>query len=216
MIKQNTRQPVETEGDIYSLCNSNEIGRRRLVEMMAEYNLSSLEPLSDYICSTSEAAVREEISRLPEGTWHTSMVCDGEGELLGTMGSLKMELSLQVSHSGPAGSMITLDYTGTCEASKKAINVPLAYTRAYSCFALAGALSQGIPNNAGSLRPFQVRPSRHFLLLMRCTHWNFLGPGLTNSENQSMHTGRRAARLHSQCALPTSGCEPALSRAVAP
>ena len=26
MIKQNTRLPVETEGDIYSLMNSNEIG----------------------------------------------------------------------------------------------------------------------------------------------------------------------------------------------
>ncbi len=63
-----------------------------------------------------------------------------------------MELSLEVSHGGAGGSSITLDYTGTCEASKKAINVPLAYTRAYSCFALAWALSQGVPNNAGSLK----------------------------------------------------------------
>lgn len=56
IIKQNTRQPVETEGDLYSLMNCNEVGRRRLVEMMNEYSLTSLEQLSEYICSTSEAA----------------------------------------------------------------------------------------------------------------------------------------------------------------
>ena len=40
IVKANTRLPVETEGDIYSLINCNEIGCRRLSEMMAEFGLS--------------------------------------------------------------------------------------------------------------------------------------------------------------------------------
>ena len=72
IIQQNTRQPVETVGDIYSLMNCNEVGRRRLVEMMEEYGLDSLEELSNYICTTSEAAVTEQIKALPNGTWQLS------------------------------------------------------------------------------------------------------------------------------------------------
>ena len=36
MVRQNTRQPVETEGDVYSLAACNDIGCFRLVEMMDE------------------------------------------------------------------------------------------------------------------------------------------------------------------------------------
>jgi N-methylhydantoinase B/oxoprolinase/acetone carboxylase alpha subunit len=79
------------------------------------------------------------------------MTCDGEGELLGKMGSLTFECSLTVDDAG-----VHVDYTGTCPTSAKAINVPLAYTRAYTCFGLACALANGVPNNAGSLKPFRV------------------------------------------------------------
>ena len=151
IIRRNTRQPTETEGDLYSLMNCNEVGRRRLVEMMSEYKLPSLEPLSEYICSTSEAAVRAQIAALPHGTWRHSMTCDGEGELLGEIGSLHFECALTIDADG-----VHVDYTGTSPVSKKALNVPLAYTRAYSCFGLACALAKGVPNNAGSLKPFQV------------------------------------------------------------
>lgn len=151
MIQQNTRQPVETIGDIYSLMNCNEVGRLRLVEMMEEYSLASLEPLSNYICDTSEAAVTAQIRALPNGTWHNTITCDGEGELLGEMGSLVLECSLTV-----ADGIVSVDYTGTCPTSKKAINVPLAYTRAYTAFGLACVLAKEVPNNAGSLKPFQI------------------------------------------------------------
>ena len=39
MIRQNTRQPVESEGDVYSLAACNDIGCQRLVEMMDEFDL---------------------------------------------------------------------------------------------------------------------------------------------------------------------------------
>ena len=59
MIRQNTRQPVESEGDVYSLAACNDIGCQRLVEMMDEFALDDLEALGDYICATSEQAVRD-------------------------------------------------------------------------------------------------------------------------------------------------------------
>ena len=64
MIRANTRLPVDTIGDVYSLVNCNEIGCRRLVEMMDEFGLDDLVALGEHICRHSERAVREEIARL--------------------------------------------------------------------------------------------------------------------------------------------------------
>ena len=42
MIRQNTRQPVETEGDVYSLVACNDVGCKRLVDMMNEFNIDKV------------------------------------------------------------------------------------------------------------------------------------------------------------------------------
>ena len=40
--------------------------------------------------------------------------------------------------------------------SRFGINVPLAYTTAYTCFGLSCIVRPEVPNNAGSLQPFKV------------------------------------------------------------
>ena len=37
MIRSNTRLPIDTEGDTYSLAGCNDVGCQRLVEMMGEF-----------------------------------------------------------------------------------------------------------------------------------------------------------------------------------
>src|SRR5260370_5441651 len=59
--------------------------------------------------------------------------------------------TLTISDSG-----IHVDYTGTSAASRRGINVPHAYTTAYTVFGLACVLATHIPNNAGSLEPLTV------------------------------------------------------------
>ena len=71
IVKANTRLPVETEGDIYSLINCNEIGCRRLSEMMAEFALSTLDDLSAHILESSRAAVLAEIA--PAAVWKLAL-----------------------------------------------------------------------------------------------------------------------------------------------
>ncbi len=49
IVKENTRLPVECEGDLYSLANCNEIGARRLIEMLEEFGLDDIGgPLRPY------------------------------------------------------------------------------------------------------------------------------------------------------------------------
>src|SRR6185295_3002548 len=57
MIRANTRLPVDTEGDVYSLAACNDVGARRLVEMMDEFAIDSLDQLGDHIIARSREAV---------------------------------------------------------------------------------------------------------------------------------------------------------------
>ncbi|KGD89156.1 hydantoinase B/oxoprolinase family protein, partial [Rhizobium sp. YS-1r] len=57
MIRANTRQPVETVGDVYSLINCNAVGCERLLEMMDEFNLRELDELADHVIDTSREGV---------------------------------------------------------------------------------------------------------------------------------------------------------------
>jgi N-methylhydantoinase B len=145
MIRANTRLPVDTEGDTYSLAACNDVGCKRLVEMMDEFGIDSLDGVADHIVARSREAVMEEIGKLPRGTWRNTMVVDGYDK------PVTLAATLTVSDDG-----IHVDYTGTSEQSRYGINVPMAYTTAYTVFGLGCVVASKIPNNAGSLAPLTV------------------------------------------------------------
>ena len=102
MIRSNTRLPIDTEGDTYSLAGCNDVGCQRLVEMMREFEISSLDTLGDFICDRSREAVLAEIARLPKGVWRNSMVVDGYDA------PVTLAATLTISEEG-----IHVDFDGT-------------------------------------------------------------------------------------------------------
>jgi N-methylhydantoinase B len=145
MIRTNTRLPIDTEGDTYSLAGCNDVGCQRLVEMMEEFDIDELDHLADHICDRSREAALAEIAKLPKGTWRNSMVVDGYDE------PVTLSATLTISDTG-----IHVDFAGTSAASRFGINVPLSYTTAYTVFGLGCVVASQIPNNAGSLAPLTV------------------------------------------------------------
>ncbi len=145
VILANSRYPVEVRGDLLSLISANDTGARRLVDMMAEFKLTSLEPLAKHILTTSEKAAREAIRSVPEGSWSYDMPLDGyEKPLL-----VKCKLTIK-------NGKVLLDYTGTSPASLYGINSPRTYSLAYSVFALKAVIAPHVPNNIGSLSVFDM------------------------------------------------------------
>ncbi|QQS13560.1 MAG: hydantoinase B/oxoprolinase family protein [Rhodospirillales bacterium] len=145
MIRANTRLPVDTEGDVYSLAGCNDIGCKRLVEMMTEFGLADLDELAEFIVSRSYDAVMAEIRKLPKGSWRNEMMVDGYDQ------PIRLVATTTVGEDG-----IHVDYTGTDPQARRGINVPHAYTTAYTVFGLGCVVSARIPNNAGSLAPLTV------------------------------------------------------------
>ena len=145
MIRANTRLPVDTEGDVYSLAACNDVGCKRLVEMMDEFGIDTLDRISGHVVARSNEAVLGEIAKLPKGTWRNEMTVDGYDH------PVTLCAELTVSDKG-----IHVDFAGTSPKSKFGINVPMAYTTAYTVFGLGCVVATHIPNNAGSLAPLTV------------------------------------------------------------
>jgi N-methylhydantoinase B len=145
VILANSRYPIEVRGDLLSLISGNDTGAKRLVEMMAEFRLTSLEPLAKHILTTSERAARQALRELPNGSWTYEMPLDGyESPLL-----IKCKLTI---HDGK----VTLDYSGSSPASLYGINSPRTYSLAYSVFALKAVIAPHVPNNIGSLSVYDM------------------------------------------------------------
>jgi N-methylhydantoinase B len=132
-------------GDLLSLISANDTGAKRLVDMMTEFKLTSLEPLAKHILTTSEKAAREAIRTVPEGTWSYEMPLDGYEK------SLLVKCKLTIKNGN-----VLLDYSGTSPASLYGINSPRTYSLAYSVFALKAVIAPHVPNNIGSLSVFDM------------------------------------------------------------
>ena len=145
-MRVGSRLPVELEGDIYSLCACNDAAVRRLVEMMDEFDMDSLDPLAEFIFDLSGRATLAEIAKLPKGTYGGEIWSDGYEE------PVKLQASMTILDDA-----IEVDYAGTSGLSSRGINVPPAYCRAYACFGIKCVVAPDIPNNWASLAPFRMK-----------------------------------------------------------
>ncbi|NMJ43594.1 hydantoinase B/oxoprolinase family protein [Roseomonas sp. JC162] len=144
-IRAGSRTPVELEGDIYSLCACNDAGAKRLVEMMDEFAMDSLDELAGYIFEASTRATLAEIAKIPRGTYRSEIKSDGYEAPV----TLKAAMTIHDDR-------IVVDFAGTSGLSNRGINVPPAYCRAYSCFGIKVVVAPEVPNNWASLLPFQM------------------------------------------------------------
>lgn len=153
IIRGNVREPDQLVGDIYALATCNEIGHRRLIDMMVEFRLAGLAGISDFILTNSRQATLDKIAALPHGQAEGHMRIDGYSRPI----DLKVKISIE-----PDG--VLCDWAGTSGVDKNGINVPLVYTKAYTCYALKCAIAPEIPNNAASLEPFRITAPEHTIV----------------------------------------------------
>lgn len=146
IVRGNVREPDQLVGDMYALATCNEIGHRRLVDMMQEFELDDLNGIGGFILENSRRATLERIADLPRESASGEMTVDGFSKPI----TLKVKLTIEEDR-------IISDFEGTSGLDKKGINCPLVYAKAYACYALKCAIAPEIPNNAASLAPFEIK-----------------------------------------------------------
>lgn len=145
IVRGNVREPDQLVGDMYALATCNEIGHRRLIDMMEEFDLVDLKGIGTFILDNSRRATLERIAALPRKAANGEMTIDGFEKPI----TLKVKVTIYEDR-------IVSDFAGTSAVDKKGINCPLVYAKAYACYALKVAIAPEIPNNAASLAPFEI------------------------------------------------------------
>lgn len=156
ILRTNVREPNQVVGDFYSLAACNEVGHRRLVDMMREIGLKSLDVLGDFIFSRTRSAMTERIAALPKGSWSNELVTDGYDAPV----RLAATVSVRDDH-------VEVDFAGTDPMSRWGINCPIIYSKAYACYALKCVVAADVPNNAASLAFFTVSSPVNILNAVR-------------------------------------------------
>ena len=110
MIRGNVREPDQLVGDIYALATCNEIGHRRLIEMIKEFGLSNLGSISEFILSNSRNATLERINALKPGSAEGHMRIDGYSAPI----DLKVKLSIEKDR-------LVTDWEGTSGLDKNCL-----------------------------------------------------------------------------------------------
>ncbi|CAN7705594.1 hydantoinase B/oxoprolinase family protein [Variovorax paradoxus] len=145
IVRANVREPGQVEGDFHALVACNAVGAARLQRLLREFGLADLEAQGDYIIERSRLAMREALREWPKGTWRNQMTVDGYDT------PVELHAAVTISDDG-----ILVDFEGTSRAIARGINVPKAYTDAYTSFGIRCLVGADVPNNAGSLAPIRV------------------------------------------------------------
>jgi N-methylhydantoinase B len=145
ILRANVREPEAVVGDLYAMTAANDVGGARLLEFMAEFGMESILPLADEVIARSERAMREAISRVPDGEYRHRLTMDGYDRPVTLAATITVR-----------GDEMLVDYTGTSPESDYGINVVMNYTEAYTTFGIKCALAPEVPNNEGSFRPVTI------------------------------------------------------------
>ena len=143
-IRANVRLPDEVLGDLHAQVVANDAGARRLLELVAEFGLVTLDDLAGAVLDRTEGALRRAVAALPDGVYRYELTTDGAED---GAAPIVYRLALTV-----AGDHLTVDYAGTSPQVAVGINATLNYAMAYTLYPLVCALTPEVPFNAGVFR----------------------------------------------------------------
>ena len=142
------RTPDEVTGDIRSQIAANHVCAEKIVQMLREYDLESLDDLAEEILSRTEKSMREAISKVPDGIYRSQGIVEqmeGKADLV-----LKVAVHVQ-------GSDILVDMDGSSSQVDWGGNVVYNFTFAYVFMALKSMFDPEIPNNDGAATPLSLK-----------------------------------------------------------
>jgi N-methylhydantoinase B len=141
------RTPEEVTGDIRSQVAANHVCATKIVELMKNEGLSTLDDLAEEIIGRTETSMRKAIVRIPDGVYPYEGVIEGAGR----RSDVVIRESVEVR-----GGEIQVDFSGTSPQVDWGGNVVYNFTYAYVFMALKSAFDPDVPINEGAIRPVKM------------------------------------------------------------
>jgi N-methylhydantoinase B len=137
------REPAERLGDLRAQVAANELGARRLLELVDRRGATKVRTFAEEVMDYSERRVRAAIQPLPRGTWSAEDVLEGSGEDEGRDLRIRAEVTL-------GGSGMSVNFEGTDRQVRGNLNAPFAVTLSAAYYVLRCVTDPGAPPNAGA------------------------------------------------------------------
>ena len=147
MIRWNVRTPEEVTGDLRSQVAANHVCAQKIIEMLSDEGLSTLDDLADEIIARTEQSMRSAIQSIPNGSYPFEGVIEGSGK----RDDIEIKLTVNVADSD-----ILVDFTGTAPQVDWGVNVVYNFTYAYVFMAIKSAFDPELPINEGAIRPVKM------------------------------------------------------------
>ena len=145
LIRSNVRTPDVQMGDLRAQIAANNTGIRRLLELVEEYGLETVNASMGAVKDYSERRMRAEIGRMPSGVYEARDLMEDTG-----YGDEPAEIAVKVTIDGDS---IGFDYSGTAPQVRGPVNAPLGVTLAGIYYTLISITDPTVPVNDGCFRP---------------------------------------------------------------
>ena len=147
LIRWNVRTPEEVTGDIRSQVAANHVCAQKVIEMLEDEGLDTLDDLADEIIDRTEMSMRAAISKIPNGVYPYAGIIEGAGK----RDDITIKVTVEVKDSD-----IHIDFDGTSSQVDWGGNVVYNFTYAYVFMAVKSAFDPDIPINEGAIRPVKM------------------------------------------------------------
>jgi N-methylhydantoinase B len=151
LIAANVRLDIVME-DIKSMIGACRLGCRRVTEIVTRYGLGVFNTHMDYVISSSERLVRNEIATWPDGHYHGESVMVSDG--VDPLAQYRIVCDAIID-----GDQITFDFSGTDDQAPGYTNMPASSAMGAVRIAflmLLNASSAGVPANHGLFAPVRT------------------------------------------------------------
>jgi N-methylhydantoinase B len=145
IIAGNSRTPDKAIGDVHALVAGVNVIGRRLEEMIDQHGADTLARFVHDWIDTTERRMRDELRRIPTGTYHGSFTIEGDGFEQGK------RFHVDAAVAATDGE-IEIDFTGTSPQSGGAINASFSQTMSGVIYAVRCHVDPTIPMNEGCFR----------------------------------------------------------------
>ncbi|MEW6081354.1 MAG: hydantoinase B/oxoprolinase family protein [Bacillota bacterium] len=148
LISSNVRTSQETRGDFQAQMAANNVGERRVLEIVDRYGASQVLRYMEEIINYSERRMLAMLEQLPRGTYRFEDYLEGDG-FSDDLIPIKVAVTIE-------GGNVHVDFTGTSPQVKGSVNCTRAVTLASVYYAIKCVADPDLPSSEGSYKPVKV------------------------------------------------------------
>jgi len=147
-ILANVRTPEERKGDLAAQIAANNLGIRRLQELLRRYGPDRLQEIGTEILDYTERRMRAAIATIPDGVFRGEDFMDDSGN---SDKPIRLAATITVRGDG-----LTIDFTGTDPQVHGPTNASFYMTMSLVMYTLRCLTDPDIPQNEGCYRPVNL------------------------------------------------------------